>query len=28
LDKNDYGIVKIQAALYCLFDLIGGTFIV
>lgn len=28
LFKNDYGIVKMQAARYCLLDFIGGTFIV
>lgn len=28
LFKNDYGIVNMQAARYCLLDLIGGTFIV
>lgn len=27
-DRKDYGIVKMQAALNCLLDLIGGTFMV
>jgi hypothetical protein len=27
-DRNDYGIVKMQAALNCLLDFVGGTFIV
>lgn len=28
LERNDYGIVKMQAALNCLLDFVGGTFIV